>query len=116
MTEDAIRCRFRSRVRMQCPEVWIVGSTNAGKRGQRALNQARREGAVWGFPDDTVLWPGGVAFIEWKTPRTKPDDRQLDVHARLRRMGFPVLVCSDPDEALGWLRGLGAPFDCQEAA
>lgn len=115
-SELATRTVFRSRVKIQCPAVRVIGIPNAAKRGQRAMNTARKEGAMWGFPDDLCLWAiRKVAMVEWKRVGEEPDQRQLDVHAMLRRMGFPVLVATDPDQALAWLRGLGAPFLCDDA-
>lgn len=109
--------RFRSRARIHCPAVRIVAVPNAAKRGQKALNSLRREGAAFGFPDIMALWPrdaegrGGVAFIEFKNSdggRLSPN--QAEWQGRLRAMGFPATVSSDPDQALGWLREQGAPF------
>lgn len=110
--ESALRALFRSRVRIASDgQVRVVGIPNAGKRGMKALNLARREGAAWGFPDDLILWsPARTALIEWKRPGGKPDDRQKDWHETLRHMGFPVLVATDPEQAMEWLRGLGAPI------
>lgn len=109
--ESALRTRFRARVRIRCPQVRVVGIPNAAKRGQKAMNQARREGAAWGFPDDLILIPGGrAAFIEWKLPGGKPSPRQNDWHRALEHMGFPMLVATDPEQALEWLKGIGVPF------
>lgn len=109
--------RFRARCRIHCPEVVLVGIPNAAKRGQRAMNQARREGASWGFPDMMALWPGGVAFIEWKREHGgRLSANQVEWIARLGAMGFPAKVCNDPDEAIGWLESLGAPVLFRRAA
>lgn len=116
MDESALRVRFRARLHIAAPEIVVVGIPNAAKRGQRAMNQARREGAKWGFPDDLVLWPGGVAFVEWKTDKGKLDARQVEWLARLSGMGFPAIVGRDPDQVIAWLRSLGAPFLFAEAA
>lgn len=109
-TEIAIQTLFRSRARMKCPGVRIVAIPNAGKRGQKALNQARREGAAWGFPDVMALWAGGVAFIEFKASNGVVSDNQAEWLDRLTDMGFPATVSRDPDHALEFLRAAGAPF------
>lgn len=118
MSEIAIRTRFRARVRIQCPQVCIVGIPNAAKRGQWAVNQAKREGMSAGFPDDLCLWPGrGMAMIEWKTDKGRLSLNQVEWLARLEDMQFPARVCRDPDEGLAFLRDAGAPFlDQVEAA
>ncbi|WP_059413407.1 VRR-NUC domain-containing protein [Cupriavidus basilensis] len=44
-------------------------------------------------PDRLVLLPGGrVMFVECKATGQKPTDAQVREHARLRALGFPVLV------------------------
>lgn len=108
--EIAIQTLFRSRARIKCPGVRIVAIPNAGKRGQKALNQARREGAQWGFPDVMCLWRGGAAFIEFKSAKGKLDDNQAEWLDRLADMGFPATASRDPDHALEFLRSAGAPF------
>lgn len=61
--------------------------------------------SVIGFPDRTVLLPGGrVVFIEFKSPTgrtSRPQDRLIAV---LRGLGFPVLVTSCKDEAVNFVR------------
>lgn len=103
---------FRSRARMHCPEVRIVAIPNAAKRGQKALNSLRREGAAFGFPDIMCLWPGrGCAFIEFKRETGgRLSTNQGEWIERLHRLGFAASVQNDPDQALEWLRAEGAPF------
>lgn len=110
-SELQIVTRFRSRARIRCPEVSVVGIPNAAKRGQRAMNQARREGAAWGFPDVMCLWPGGgVAFIEFKREQGgRLSLNQMEWIQRLTAMGHRAIVSSDPDHALEFLRQCGAP-------
>jgi hypothetical protein len=109
-SEIQIQTLFRSRCRIQCPAVSIVAVPNGGKRGQKALNQARREGAAWGFPDVMALAPGKVAFLEFKAEKGKLSENQGEWQERLDRMGFPVGVFRDPDAALAFLRANGFPF------
>lgn len=109
-SELAIQTLFRSRLRMRAPRVVCVAIPNAGQRGQKALNQARREGAAWGFPDVLCFWPGGgVAAIEFKAAKGVVDDNQAEWNERLNALGTPATISRDPDEALAWLAGLGAP-------
>jgi hypothetical protein len=110
-SELAIQTLFRSRARMRCPAVSIVAIPNAGKRGQKALNLARREGAAWGFPDVLCLWRGpGIAAIEFKSAKGKLSENQTEWLDRLSELGVPATVARDPDEALEFLRAAGAPF------
>ena len=44
-------------------------------------------------PDRIALLPGGrIVFVECKRPGGKPTDAQAREHARLRELGFPVIV------------------------
>ena len=56
---------------------------------------------VAGFPDRTLLMPGGrVAFVETKRPGARPRALQQWVHRKLRGLGFRVAVI-DCTEAIG---------------
>lgn len=110
MSELEIQTVFRARARMRCPAVRVVAIPNAAARGQKGLNQARREGAAWGFPDVMCLWEGGIAFVEFKAAKGKVAEHQAEWLDRLVAMGFPATVSRDPDHALEFLRGAGAPF------
>ena len=103
---------FRARCRIHCPAVRIVAIPNAAKRGQKALNSLRREGAAFGFPDIMCLWPGrGVAFIEFKRESGgRLSLNQVEWQSRLAAMGFPAIVSNHPDHALEFIRHCGAPF------
>ncbi len=49
-----------------------------------------------GVPDRIVLLPGGkIVFVECKSPGKKPRTDQLREHARLRALGFTVVVLDD---------------------
>lgn len=109
-SELAIQTLFRSRARIQCPAVRIVANLNGGKRGQKAMNQVRREGAAWGFPDVTCMAEGRTAYIEFKTSKGKLSNNQADWLDWLSANGFPATVARDPDDALRFLRENGFPF------
>jgi hypothetical protein len=52
----------------------------------------------------------GVAAIEFKSEKGKLSDNQAEWIERLIDMGIPCIVSRDADEAVEFLRGLGAPF------
>jgi hypothetical protein len=111
LSEIEIVGLFRSRARILCPGVSIVGIPNAAKRSQWAATRAKREGLATGFPDVMCLWRGrGVAFIEFKTSIGRLSDNQTEWLDRLTEFGFPATVSRDPDHALEFLREQGAPF------
>lgn len=112
--------KFRAQMRIHAPAVMIAGVPNAAKRGQWALNQARKEGLYSGFPDIMCLAAGPeiesgftrplIAFLEWKAGRTKPGEHQVDCLNLLHRMGFAVGVFRRADSAMQFLRAQGFPF------
>lgn len=110
-SEISIVTLFRSRARILCPGVSIVGIPNAAKRSQWAAHQAKREGLATGFPDVICLWANrGVAMIEFKRADGRLSDNQSEWLERLSELGFPATVSRDPDHALAFLRDAGAPF------
>lgn len=110
-SELAIQTLFRSRVKMRCPAVKVIAIPNAAKRGQKAMNQARREGAQWGAPDVICIWPrGGIAWIEFKRADGVVRPNQQEFHEMLIEYGQEIMVARSPDEALMFLEVLGAPF------
>ena len=110
-SELEIQTLFRSRARIQCPGVTIVAIPNGGKRGQRAMNQALREGLQPGFPDVLCFWGGkGIAAIEFKDAKGTLSLQQTEWLARLSQLGIPAICSRDPDHALAFLRRQGAPF------
>ena len=110
-SEIQIQTLFRSRARMICPAVAIISVPNAAKRTQWAAMQAKREGLATGFPDMLCFWKGpGIAAIEFKSAKGRLSEAQTEWLERLGELGIPATVSRDPDEALAWLRSLGAPF------
>jgi hypothetical protein len=63
--------------------------------------------AVAGFPDRTVILPGGrLACVEFKSDKGKTSPVQDQRIAALRRLDVPVLVTSDANEAKEFIKGL----------
>lgn len=111
LSEIAIQTLFRSRARMMCPAVAIIAVPNAGKRTRWAATQAKREGLAKGFPDVLCFWDGGrVAAIEFKAEKGRLSIDQSEWLDRLASLGVPATVSRDPEHALEFLRGVGAPF------
>lgn len=53
-----------------------------------------------GFPDRTVLLPGGkLFFIEFKKKRKELSASQLKWQSRLLKLGFSYYVCDEPGQA-----------------
>ena len=61
---------------------------------------------VTGFPDRSVILPGGkLICIEFKSPTGKTSKVQDQRIAALRALGVPVLVTSDYNEAREFVKG-----------
>lgn len=68
---------------------------------------------VVGFPDRSVILPGGtLACIEFKSPTGKTSKVQDQRIAALRALGVPVLVTSDKKEAIEWLLNIMDRLGC----
>lgn len=109
-SEASIQLAFRKQAKWLCPKVAIVAIPNAGKRTVWAAQQLKRDGMATGFPDLMCLFDGRTAFIEFKTPKGRLSDNQAEWLDRLTAMGFPCTVARSPQQALDWLRCVGAPF------
>ena len=103
--------RFRSAIREALPGVVVTATPNAAKRGQKALNQAKAEGALWGFPDITVIYRGKIAFLEWKNGKRQPEQHQIDAMNSILDQGFPVALVRTTEGAFSVLRQAGFPID-----
>lgn len=110
VAEIDIQAGFRNRLRYVAPTVSMVAIPNAGKRTRWAAAQAKKEGMATGFPDCMCIWPGaGVCFIEFKTPKGRLSDNQVEWIGRLDDRGHKVCIARSVDEALDFLRQCGAP-------
>ena len=101
------QARFIAQLRKRNPSIQVIAIPNAAQRGQKALNQVRREGAVWGAPDLIVLHRGKTAFIEFKNGTAMPKQHQTDCLNALHRNGFPCGVFRTAEAVIVWLRAQG---------
>ena len=70
-------------------------ASDPDKRARFYASRARA-GVQKGWPDLTVITPGGrVFFVEMKSARGKPTVAQAELHADMRRRGCIVLVARD---------------------
>ena len=61
----------------------------------------QRDGAMPGWPDLTVLLPGGsVIFMEVKSEKGRVSQKQRAVHEYMRRLGHRVAVVRSVQEAV----------------
>ena len=85
-------------------------SPNAGKRSVIGGRMLKQEGMITGWPDLTVVGPGGrIAFLEVKSAKGHTTDAQDDCLGMLQRMGHDVAVVRSQDEAVLMLQEWGWP-------
>ncbi|MFN8994958.1 MAG: VRR-NUC domain-containing protein [Pseudomonadota bacterium] len=85
-------------------------SPNAGKRSVIAGRMLKAEGMITGWPDLTLVGPGGrVAFLEVKAEKGRTSAAQDDCLAMLRRMGHDVAVVRSQGDAVLILQEWGWP-------
>lgn len=101
---------FRREMRLELPAARIAAVPNAGKRGQKAINQARAEGAAWGFPDLMVFHEGRIAFLEFKNGKGEPSAHQIEWMNFLDASGFDVACVRTAIGAFHFLRSRGWPL------
>jgi hypothetical protein len=87
---------------------WAVPS--GGKRSQWQAMRARGEGMRPGVPDLTLIWPGGCAFVEFKSGTGAPDMNQKEMLNRLHRAGHHCGVFRTSGALLEKLKEWGAPL------
>ena len=91
------------------------GKNEINKRGAAIaieLANAKRNGAVTGWPDLIVLPFANVGpvFFEVKAPRGYPSPAQKSVHEQLTRLGYPVAVVRSVDDVRASLVEWGIGF------
>lgn len=70
-----------------------------GTAARRAQAKQRLLGCQTGFPDAIVLYSGsGVLLIEIKAPKGTLQDNQKEMHFKLGKMGFDVVIIRSLDE------------------
>lgn len=121
---------FVSFMRRTQPHITVFANVNAGKRGPKAANQARKEGLLPGVFDLTVAWdindatkPGAptIAFAEYKGYSAagqagKLTDAQIEWGNSMAAKGFPIACFFSGKSCLDWLISLGAPIRGRLAA
>lgn len=108
--ELSIQTRLRQRLRMTAPGLRFVATPNAGKRTFAAAARAKQEGMSAGFPDVSVIWPGGIAFIELKQRKGSLKPEQIDWLNFLHNAGHPCGCFRSVDSVIAFLRSAGAPI------
>lgn len=108
-TEIQRQTTFLGMLRIAAPTVLVWAVPNGHNRGLKDRVKAKKEGLKAGVPDLTLCWNHGVAFIEFKDAKGKPDANQIDHLNYLTDCGHHCAVVRTPEFALALLAEWGAP-------
>lgn len=82
---------------------------NAGRRSLYAGAQRKMEGMMKGAPDLCIMLENArVAWLELKTLRGHQSDAQKGFQAICERLGHPYCLARTIDQAIAFLRKIGA--------
>lgn len=124
LPEEAAHRAIVQHLRLRLVAPWIVWHTpNGGGRSKAEAGILKALGVMAGMPDLFVLGPGcKLIGLEVKPPpqrlpsgktsQAKPvlNDAQKALFPQLAELGVPVIVVTDPEEAVMVLSSLGAQF------
>lgn len=99
-SEDDIQATCVEWFRIKYPHLLIFSVPNGARTSMSVAVRLKRTGLLRGIPDLIITTgiPGKLIFIEMKTKKTKPSSGQLQVHQKLRFLGFVVEVCHSFDQ------------------
>lgn len=92
------------------PSCVLFAVPNGGFRTAIEAKVLIGQGVLPGMPDLMVLFGGTAAGMELKAPKGALTAAQVAIHQRLARAGIPVAVVRNLEEALAFLRRVGAPL------
>ena len=82
---------------------------NAGRRTLYSGNRMKQEGMQSGVADLCIMLDRGrAAWLELKTERGTQSDTQKGFEAICKRLGHPYCVARTIDQAVAFLKGIGA--------
>lgn len=91
------------------PEINYFAIPNAGKRSGTAGQRMQDEGLQRGVADLCIMLERGrAAWLELKSEKGRPTDEQVGFAAKCRRLGHPHTIAYTLDEAIAFLRSIGA--------
>jgi hypothetical protein len=91
------------------PDIQAFAITNAAKRSFRLGAKLRAEGLMAGVADLCIMLPAGkCAWLEMKASRGRQSLLQKTFEARCRRLEHPYAVAKNLDEAVMFLKHVGA--------
>jgi hypothetical protein len=114
--ELAIQVRMRTALAKIAPKVRFVATPNGARRTMWEARKSKAEGLAKGFPDATLLWPGGIAFVEVKARSGSLSNDQIEWLNWLTNAGHPCGVFNNTASLFAKLREWGAPVPAMREA
>jgi len=108
--ELAIQVRMRTTLLKIAPKIRFVATPNGARRTMWEARKSKAEGLAAGFPDATILWPGGLAFVEIKQRAGSMSPDQITWLNWLTQAGHACGVFNNTASLLSKLREWGAPI------
>lgn len=90
------------------PGVFWTHVPNGGMRPYAEAAKLKGMGAKAGVPDLMIVKEGRAMWLELKTESGRLSPAQAALHAELRAAGCEVWVAYGLDDALQWLKAMGA--------
>ena len=91
------------------PDIFAFSVPNAGQRSLHMGVRMKREGLRAGVADIGVMLPKGrIAWLEMKSHKGRQSIHQKAFQARCERLGHPYTVAKSEDEAVMFLKHVGA--------
>ncbi|MFC0302756.1 VRR-NUC domain-containing protein [Rhizorhabdus histidinilytica] len=114
--ELAIQVRMRTTLLKIAPKLRFVATPNGARRTMWEARKSKAEGLAAGFPDATILWPGGIAFVEIKARNGSLSVDQINWLNWLTQAGFNCGVFNNSASLFAKLREWGAPVPAMKVA
>jgi hypothetical protein len=91
------------------PAIYAIAIPNGGLRKINVAKKLKAEGLRAGVADLEIMLPlGRVAWLELKSHKGQQSASQKDFEARCERLGHPYAVAKTLDEAVMFLKHVGA--------
>jgi hypothetical protein len=91
------------------PDIYAFAIPNAGLRSLRMGARMKAEGLRAGMADIGVMLPlGRIVWLEMKSHKGRQSIEQKGFEARCERLGHPYAVAKNFDEAVMFLKHVGA--------
>lgn len=118
--EDPVHISIKNYLEATLPDGWVVHHSRNGGLSKGENGRAKALGCKKGYPDLVIHGEMDIGFvkpcivpitgfIEVKDDDSVVSSKQRELHAKFRKLGFPVAVCRSIDDAREFVRQQGWP-------